>query len=476
MHNGDSCAPTDDFNELGKVEIEVGGGGDGDDFESLADIVDEIVSELEDSSDDCEIVSYEMLEEKPFINPPLNSTNRGPKQTNLISFFLADKNGIKSAPTFIPEPPQASNKRRKLDASNKLANKIAKLSGGYPISSARKKVCPEYKKVPGTSFTVDAFSYGVIPGCSAYFLSHFHSDHYMGLSKKFSSSLYCTQTTANLVRAKIGLNSSCVHALSLETAHRIHGVEVVLLDANHCPGSVLFRFSTPDGKHHLHTGDFRGHPRMECYPWLSGFKMDTLLLDTTYMDPLYTFPPQDDVISHAISLCRSALKSDPNTLILVGSYLVGKERMFLGIAEALDCKICVNKGKLSLLECYDWPQLKDRLSTDSRTSRLHVVKMSTLSLQAVREYAARFPSYSAVLAIRPTGWAFKKNQLLTKIKPIKYYNIQVYDLPYSEHSSYDELRRFVKFLKPETVIPTVNVRDSKHMKTIFDLWLSEKSL
>ena len=470
MHNGDSCV-TDDFNELGKVEIEVG--RDEDDFESLAEVVDEIVSELEDSSDDCEIVSYETFDEKIVINPALNSTCHGPKQTNIISFFLTDKNGKRSAPTFIPEPPQVINKRKRVDYSNKTANKTVKMSGGYPISSTRKKVCPEYKKIPGTSFTVDAFSFGVIPGCSAYFLSHFHADHYMGLSKKFSSSLYCTQTTANLVRTKVGLSSSCVHPLSLDTVHLIHGVEVVLLEANHCPGSVLFRFSTPDGKHHLHTGDFRAHPRMECYPWLSGLKVDTLFLDTTYMNPLYTFPSQDDVINQAISLCKSALKSDPNTLILVGSYLVGKERMYLGLAEALDCKICVSKSKQSLLECYDWSQLKERLTTDSRISRLHVVKMSTLSLQSVREYADRFPSYSAVLAIRPTGWAFKKNQLLTKIKPIRYYNIHIYDLPYSEHSSYEELRRFVKFTKPEIVIPTVNIKDSRHMKSIFDLWLSD---
>ena len=466
MQDGEAC---DHFDELGKVELEVG--RDEDDFESLAGVADEIVSELEESSDDCEIVSYEKFEEKPSKNPVIHTT----KQTSIISFFVTDKNGKKSSPAFIPEPPQASNKRKRIDSSNKTAKKAVKLTAGYPISSARKKVCPEYKKVPGTNFTVDAFSYGVIPGCSSYFLSHFHSDHYVGLSKKFSSSLYCTQTTANLVRTKIGLSSSCVHPLSLDTVHLIHGVEVVLLDANHCPGSVLFRFSTPDGKHHLHTGDFRGHPRMECYPWLSGLKVDTLFLDTTYMNPQYTFPPQNDVISHAISLCKNALECDPNTLILVGSYLIGKERMFLGIAEALDCKICVNKSKLSLLDCYDWPQFKERLTTDSRTSRLHVVKMNTLSLQAVREYANRFPSYSTVLAIRPTGWAFRKNQLLTKIKPIRYYNIHRYDLPYSEHSSYEELRRFVKFTKPENVIPTVNINNSKYMKSLFDLWLTDTS-
>jgi len=55
-----------------------------------------------------------------------------------------------------------------------------------------------------------------------------------------------------------------------------------------------------------------------------------------------------------------------------------------------------------------------------------------------------------LLAIRPSGW--EKNS-----KPSYGKRISVIGVEYSEHSSYKELERFVRFLKPKNVISTVPV-------------------
>lgn len=61
----------------------------------------------------------------------------------------------------------------------------------------KKKVCPEFKFIKGTPFAVDAFNFGDLGsrGVEYYFLTHFHSDHYIGLNKKFCRPLYCSQIT-----------------------------------------------------------------------------------------------------------------------------------------------------------------------------------------------------------------------------------------------------------------------------------------
>ena len=49
-------------------------------------------------------------------------------------------------------------------------------------------------------------------------------------------------------------------------------------------------------------------------------------------------------------------------------------------------------------------------------------------------------------------------------------------LPYSEHSSYTELKRFTQFVRPDSIIPTVNNGNptTRHrMQQLFQSWLKE---
>ncbi|KAL1920631.1 uncharacterized protein VTP21DRAFT_1008 [Calcarisporiella thermophila] len=438
------------------------------------------------------------------------------------------------------------------------------MSSAYS-SKGKKRECPFYKRVPGTSFVVDAFSYGKIPGVTGYFLSHFHSDHYGGLSKGWKHGpIYCSYVTRNLLIYKIGVNPSFIHPLPLDQVCKIEDVNVVLIDANHCPGScmILFSYETKDNRvaRHLHTGDFRACPRQILHPSLVqplNPPLDTLFLDTTYLNPRYIFPAQEVIVRAVIELVHSTINSNKiggepennaltswikkgkiekehqNTefdssrcklLIVVGTYLIGKEKMFLGVAKALNSKIYVTTSKRHILECLDNPELNSMLTQDPREACVHVMKLEAIRMENLTEYIESLkPRFTSVIGVRPTGWAFRppSNQpipsiqeesgslssILTRPSPLASfsntplttsstpfdnitniyslkisnlsrspsgYQIGIVSVPYSEHSSFRELAAFIAAIDAHRIVPTVNVSNHATMRAWFERWRKEK--
>ncbi|XP_045147529.1 DNA cross-link repair 1A protein [Echinops telfairi] len=322
----------------------------------------------------------------------------------------------------------------------------------------RKRQCPFYKQIPGTGFTVDAFQYGLIEGCTAYFLTHFHSDHYSGLSRKFTAPVYCSQITGNLLKSKLHVQEQYIHPLPMDTECIVNGVKVVLLDANHCPGAVMILFYLPNGTVTLHTGDFRADPTMER-SLLAGLRVHTLYLDTTYCSPEYSFPSQQEVIQFAINTAFEAVTLNPRVLVVCGTYSIGKEKVFLAIADVLGSKVAMSQEKYTTLRCLNIPDMDSLITTDMCGALVHLLPMMQITFKGLQKHLkACGGKYNQILAFRPTGWTHSNKLTRTAdIAPQTRGNISIYGIPYSEHSSYLEMKRFVQWLKPKKIIPTVNV-------------------
>jgi DNA cross-link repair 1A protein len=84
------------------------------------------------------------------------------------------------------------------------------------------------------------------------------------------------------------------------------------------------------------------------------------------------------------------------------------------------------------------------------------------------------------VAFIPTGWEMsRKSKTFDSVHTVSRGNITIYGVPYSEHSSFTELQRFVQFLRPDEIIPTVNAADYRKrnaMTKYFKEWLSEPSV
>lgn len=112
------------------------------------------------------------------------------------------------------------------------------------------------------------------------------------------------------------------------------------MDACHCPGAVMFLFKGKMGTV-LHTGDFRFHSSMLenpllCPPGRRNIEMkgisidiDYLHLDNTFANPEYDFPSREE----AYTTLKEIIKNHPNYRVFVFSYNLGKEEVFLNMAE-----------------------------------------------------------------------------------------------------------------------------------------------
>ncbi|TBU40981.1 DRMBL-domain-containing protein [Dichomitus squalens] len=403
-----------------------------------------------------------------------------------------------------------------------------------------RRKAPFYKVMQGMPIAVDAFRYGTIPNVTAYFLTHAHSDHYTNLSARWDSGpIYCSEGTANLIIHMLGVDPKWVHALPMDVATTIPntgGVQVTLIEANHCPGSCLFLF---EGKQtvnagdsaykssyvgsakifrYLHCGDFRASPQHVLHPAIKGKRIDHCYLDTTYLDPKYCFPPQPLVISACAELARrlvqgksvedkaggeakprtvtgwftrveksekgkekeKAIASSEKILIVVGTYSIGKERILKAIARALDTKVYCDPRKTAILRCQSDPELDALLTTDPFTAGVHLVPLAIIASDRLKTYMERWKGHwSKVIGFRPTGWTFtapngtdmlpsiptviSRSQSRTfthaNLQPARNSTaaLQVYGVPYSEHSSFFELTCFALSFEWTRMIATVNV-------------------
>ncbi|RBQ71970.1 hypothetical protein VDGD_04259 [Verticillium dahliae] len=359
--------------------------------------------------------------------------------------------------------------------------------------AAYERTCPFYKIMPGFNICVDAFRYGAVKGCQAYFLSHFHSDHYIGLTAHWTHGpIYCSKVTGDLCIMQLKVAPKWIVALDFEETVEVPGtggVMVTMIPANHCPGSSLFLFEKPHGKganvkkqRYLHCGDFRACPAHVEHPLLKPDvqdaitgklkqqRIDLCYLDTTYLNPRYSFPPQEDVIRTCADVC-AGISPDPNCttdiwdimarkggngsvskffikppspvkeesdttasgsakdgtadfftnvkekkpptcrqrlLVICGTYSIGKERICIAIARALKTKIFASPAKIRICSKLGDPELTSLLTSDPLEAQVHMQMLMEIRAETLQDYLDSYrPHFSRIVGFRPSGWSYR---------------------------------------------------------------------
>jgi DNA cross-link repair 1A protein len=339
----------------------------------------------------------------------------------------------------------------------------------------KKVVCPAYKVIEGSYFAVDAFRYGEISYVEHYFLTHYHADHYIGLRKKFNHKIYLSKITALLVRQFIGVAEELLQIVQVNVPFYVENVKITPMDANHCPGALLFLFEFPDGRNVLHTGDFRANEQMIEQLKIWNIKLDLVYLDTTYLHTKRRMPSQEDSIKFLLEHVQTYLEKNigEKFLIVVGAYLIGKEKVWMSIAKKFNFKVYLEKERLRSFKeicsvsLEHFEVYKNHVTEDIEEADIRVVNMIQLSYPNLRDFLNdNQDTFNTILGIVASGW---ENQ---KYSPGR---ISLLHVQYSEHSSYSELENFIVKTSPKRVISTVPIRmNSAVTSDVPRQWLTDE--
>lgn len=308
--------------------------------------------------------------------------------------------------------------------------------------------------IPHTPIAVDIWSRFSVTNCRLFFLSHAHSDHTVGLTSSWKNhKIYCSEITKNIVVHKLGVRSDLLVGLPVDIPITIsmdeYGQEkltVTLIDANHCPGAVMFLFEGYFGTV-LYTGDFRFHKSMLEHHTLKDKTIDKLYLDNTYCDPQCSFPTRSKASYKVLEIVQKHLKR--NFKIVIGVKSLGKEDLLVNVAVSSECWIGVDPQRLNLLKVLNVP---DVFTSDLESTRIRVVMQREVTKQNLEDWNSIHPT----IAILPTS-LFQGD-----INPYQYMS-NVFVVPFSDHSSYEELVSFVSAIRPKEITPIVLKHKSTNM-------------
>ncbi|EJT98796.1 hypothetical protein DACRYDRAFT_35001, partial [Dacryopinax primogenitus] len=206
-----------------------------------------------------------------------------------------------------------------------------------------------------------------------YLLSHTHVDHIRGLdASTFCGKVICSpdakemilrmETAKDRVDYDRGVREQKIRRWArLKTAVSLNSptkfeiladetVLITLLDANHCPGSVMFLVEGSRGAV-LHTGDVRSEPVMVnalrrnplLTQYISPFKvLDAIHLDTSCFLGTVDVPPKEDAVAGFIKLI---MLYPPKTTFFINAWTWGYESMITAVARLLNAKVHVDRYK-----------------------------------------------------------------------------------------------------------------------------------
>ncbi|WOK94599.1 protein artemis [Canna indica] len=304
-----------------------------------------------------------------------------------------------------------------------------------------------------------------------HFLTHAHKDHLAGIVAHAYRPIYATRLTKTLaLHYHPQLDDSLFVEIEVGGSVVVDDPDgaftVTAVDANHCPGAVMFLFEGGFGNI-LHTGDCRLTP--DCLQNLpmkyivkkgrgSECHLDYLFLDCTFSKCYLKMPINESAVQQVIS----CIWKHPNApVVYLSCDLLGREQILVEVSKTFGSKIFVDKSENPDF-FYSLLLAAPEILSEDASSRFRLLGLPRLYEKANEELAkARANLQPEPLFIRPSAQWYATNPDRNKSKrrntcpaEAERDEVGVWHVCHTMHSSREELESALQFLKPQWVIST----------------------
>lgn len=264
------------------------------------------------------------------------------------------------------------------------------------------------------------------------FASHAHSDHFAKHDQ-----ILCTPQTAALLGKR--LKNSRYLICPFRKPMEINGVRITLYPAGHILGSaqVLLEY---EGQSLLYTGDFRTATSRTAEPF-ELIEADTVIMETTFGRPHYTFPSRADSEQKLLNEIHNALESGRTPVIF--GYTLGKAQEALSIISGANMPVAVEYSILRFIHIYQ--KFGTHFGAYTKFRRSDDQKGAVL-LPASHKRHKYVQNIKNVYTIYLSGWGMDSSSRFR-------FGVDTV-IPFSDHADFEELIAFAKDTHAKTVYCT----------------------
>lgn len=252
-------------------------------------------------------------------------------------------------------------------------------------------------------------------------ISHAHSDHIAD-----HRSIVATPETARIFRHRVGETAVVTQAYG---ERRDYGrYALTFYPAGHCLGSAQVLVEA-EGERLVYTGDIKLRPNVAAEQAVV-VPCDTLVMESTFGDPQYVFPPDVATFDRLYAAVERAFSDDRVPVVL--AYALGKSQEALELLLRRGYRVSLHGSVWNVSEIYRELGVKfsgeyERYDRERLKGRVLIAPPGCRKQPMITNIGRRY-------LVMLTGWAMSKSA------PYMYKGVDLV-LPLSDHADFDELVR-----------------------------------